>query len=242
MAIAYETKGRFEARLRAEGNWEVFVMRRESLKRQYLPEFGGDIKQAAKKAWEVAMPEYAGVKVQATAGRRDRRKPEERPTAEEAVAALPAAPVEKKPKISREMFAGKPAWSMKADAEWVYMNLSIDDPSLEDCPSTGAWGMLWWAKSAQGDFYRGIVMPSVKARSEQEALLERFTDDGGVLELIGKVAAAAAKAVRPVPPAMPDLGYRPGHFGGPHPDESHTATAARFAGGPANGHQIHDGQ
>jgi len=54
-----------------------------------------------------------------------------------------------------------------ADAEWVYANLSVAHANIEAAPSTGAVGLLGWARANQNDFYGKVLARALQLRLEQ---------------------------------------------------------------------------
>jgi hypothetical protein len=62
------------------------------------------------------------------------------------------------------LFDGKRS-TLTKDVRWVYENIELDEVNMEDCPSSGAYGLWQWARLPQnkGDFYRSIwskLLPS----------------------------------------------------------------------------------
>lgn len=74
--------------------------------------------------------------------------------------------------FSREDFQSQSKSTIFEDFEWVYTNLRLEDPpDPNDAPSSGAWGLLEWARSRKDQFYSEWVKMATKQlerHNEQE--------------------------------------------------------------------------
>ncbi len=78
-------------------------------------------------------------------------------------------------KATSEMFQGQTA-SVQSDFEWVYENQAVEDVRPENAPSSGAWGLLQFARMEPRAFYTEWLR--IIGRQEDEFAEERrFVED-----------------------------------------------------------------
>jgi hypothetical protein len=82
--------------------------------------------------------------------------------------------VEEEP-VSREVFGDRKS-GLREDFQWVYENIAIDDVSPADAPSSGAWGLLEFARSDTRTFYAEWMRMVAKSETD-EKVLEAFVQD-----------------------------------------------------------------
>jgi len=107
---------------------------------------------------------------------------------------------------SKDVFKGKTS-TLRGDFQWVYENLSVDDVSPEDAPSSGAWGLLRFARSDTKTFYQEWMR--LVAKAEDTSALEReVTEDARrtTAEIAAKLKSIRAAVV---PPGSEDPGGEP---------------------------------
>lgn len=80
-----------------------------------------------------------------------------------------------KPTVSKKQFQGKSA-SLRAEFQWVYENVAVDDTNPEDAPSSGAWGLLEFARSDPRTFYSRWLEMASKSE-DRDLLMEGFRED-----------------------------------------------------------------
>ena len=77
--------------------------------------------------------------------------------------------------VTAELFGGRQS-SVQSDFEWVYENQAVEDVRPEDSPSSGAWGLLQFARIEPRAFYTEWLR--MVARQEDEfAEDRRFVED-----------------------------------------------------------------
>ena len=105
---------------------------------------------------------------------------------------------------SSDVFKGKQS-TLKDDYQWVYENIAVADVEASDAPSSGAWGLLQFARTDSKSFYvewmrmvgkqvdenaelRGFVQDATRSTAEiaemlrslqSSAVLAGGQDDGG---------------------------------------------------------------
>jgi hypothetical protein len=75
----------------------------------------------------------------------------------------------KKEPVTSDSFSGKDS-GLRADYQWVYDNVALDDVSPESCPSAGAWGLLKFAKTHPKEFYVEWMRMVSRTDNEDEVL------------------------------------------------------------------------
>jgi hypothetical protein len=177
-------------RLTAGGQWPAFVKRRQELAAEG---------EAPARAYVLALAEIDGIPA----------PPEQRAApvrmsatglkgAEGALLSFP---------VSREMFSGKKESTARADLEFVYNSIDLEDVEPEDAPSAGAWGLLCRVRALpalQVEFYTSMWPKLLPSR----ASLEETPRDtiSGLIGLVDEIKKGTIEA---------------------------NAAAARSAGGPA---------
>jgi len=66
--------------------------------------------------------------------------------------------------------------SLKQDYQWVYDNLAVEDVSPTDSPSSGAWGLLQFARTDPKSFYVEW-MRMVSRQESSDEVMEGFAED-----------------------------------------------------------------
>ena len=84
-----------------------------------------------------------------------------------------APPKPKQP--SKKQFEGKAA-SLRAEFQWVYENAALEDVKPEDAPSSGAWGLLEFARSDPRTFYAKWLEMASKSE-DKDLIMEGFRED-----------------------------------------------------------------
>jgi hypothetical protein len=77
--------------------------------------------------------------------------------------------------VKKESFGGKES-SIRGDFEWVYRHQSVDDVEPQDSPSSGAWGLLQFARSDPRSFYLKW-MDIVSKGEDKDEIMEGFRED-----------------------------------------------------------------
>ena len=126
-----ETQEQFRVRMQASGKWPEFLAYRQALEKH---------DREPRDAWIEAARAF-GFEGHYSQSSRKKAKAE----------ANPVVLVQDAPK---ELFAGKPPGSVRGDFQWVYSNLGVLDVTAEDCPSSGAWGLLEYARTEPREFYK----------------------------------------------------------------------------------------
>lgn len=91
------------------------------------------------------------------------------PSAAEGVPELPSRYAKK------EEFGGEGS-SLKQDYQWVYDNLAVEDVTPPEAPSSGAWGLLQFARTDPKSFYVEW-MRMVSRQESSDEVMEGFTQD-----------------------------------------------------------------
>lgn len=66
--------------------------------------------------------------------------------------------------------------SLKQDYQWVYDNLAVEDITASESPSSGAWGLLQFARTDSKSFYVEW-MRMVSRQESSDEVMEGFTED-----------------------------------------------------------------
>jgi len=66
--------------------------------------------------------------------------------------------------------------TLRGDFSWVYDNLAVEDASPEDCPSSGAWGLLQFARNDPKAFYVEWMRMVSRQEDRNETLERNITD------------------------------------------------------------------
>jgi len=134
-----ESKIVLTRRLTRENRWEEASLFKDSKIKELKAE-GMKRAEANEAAWEAMGKKYPPIE-----------NPEEgKPEVAGAVA-----------DFTPEQIANLPPGSLKnflADSDWVYSNLELGESCLDEPPSTGALGLLSWARAHRNDFY-GKILP-----------------------------------------------------------------------------------
>jgi hypothetical protein len=148
-----ETQEQFRVRMQASGKWPEFLAYRQALEKH---------DREPRDAWIEAARAF-GFEGHYSQSSRKKAKAE----------ANPVVLVQDAPK---ELFAGKPPGSVRGDFQWVYSNLGVLDVTAEDCPSSGAWGLLEYARTEPREFYKSW-MSMVSRSVDTDEKLEGFRSD-----------------------------------------------------------------
>ena len=77
--------------------------------------------------------------------------------------------------VTSEMFEGQTA-SLQSDFEWVYENQAVEDVLPENAPSSGAWGLLQFARMEPRAFYTEWLR-MIGRQEDEFAEDRRFVED-----------------------------------------------------------------
>jgi len=141
----------FTQHLKDTGQWPEFKARRQALEMH-----GADKKES----WVQAADDY---------GFKDFTG---RPATTRSGGKAPAGPVEG---AAAEVFAGKSS-SLRADFQWVYEHIAVEDVGPGDAPSAGAWGLLQFARNDTRTFYSEWMKMAAKADDMDAIHRERVED------------------------------------------------------------------
>lgn len=75
----------------------------------------------------------------------------------------------------KEEFGGETS-SLKQDYQWVYDNLAVEDVTPKESPSSGAWGLLQFARTDPKSFYVEW-MRMVSRQESSDEVMEGFAQD-----------------------------------------------------------------
>jgi hypothetical protein len=75
----------------------------------------------------------------------------------------------------KEEFGGEGS-SLKQDYQWVYDNLAVEDVTPAEAPSSGAWGLLQFARTDPKSFYVEW-MRMVSRQESSDEVMEGFVQD-----------------------------------------------------------------
>lgn len=169
-----ETQDQFRERVKVEGRWPEFVAYRSSLEQHG---------REKRDAWIEAAKAFGfdGAYYQD-----ERKAAKARGNPVTLVASAPA-----------DVFAGKDG-SVRGDFGWVYDNLGVADISPEEAPSSGAWGLLEYARSEPREFYKSW-MAMVSRQADTDERLESFKEDATrstneIAEMLRTLETAAVRA------------------------------------------------
>ena len=147
-----ETDVQFRERMKTEGRWPEFMAYRRALEKHG---------REKRDAWIEAARAFGfdGAYYQ------DERKAAK--ARDNPVTLVTSAPA--------DVFEGKES-SVRGDFGWVYDNLGVVDTSPEDAPSSGAWGLLEYARTEPREFYKSW-MSMVSRQADTDERLEGFKED-----------------------------------------------------------------
>ena len=147
-----ETQDQFRTRIQASGKWDEFVAYRRALEKHG---------REPRDAWIEAARAF-GFDGHYTMDARKKAKAQANP-----VALVQSAP--------GEVFEGKKS-NVRGDFEWVYSNIGVGDITPENAPSSGAWGLLEFARTDPKEFYKSW-MSMVSRTVDTDSKLEGFKAD-----------------------------------------------------------------
>ena len=145
-----ETHDQFRERIKEEGRWPEFTAYRRALEKHGRTKNESWLESA--KAFG-----FGGSYHVENSGRG--KKPD--------VTLVTSAPA--------DTFKGKES-SVRGDFGWVYDNLGVADITPEDAPSSGAWGLLEYARTEPREFYKSW-MAMVSRQADTDERLEGFKED-----------------------------------------------------------------
>ena len=144
------TKDEFWTHLRNEGLMEDFKYRRAECEAEGL---------SKKRAWNAAAKEFGFGGTAAD--------PPDKP--------VETGPPKKRERPKKEQFKGKSA-SLRAEFQWVYDNVAVGDVKPEESPSSGAWGLLEFARNDPRTFYSRWLEMASKSE-DRNLVMEGFRED-----------------------------------------------------------------
>ena len=147
-----ETQDQFRERMKVEGRWPEFVAYRRALEKHGREKRDAWIESAKAFGFDGA---YYQDERQAAKAR--------------------ANPVTLVASAPSDVFKGKDG-SVRGDFGWVYDNLGVADITPEEAPSSGAWGLLEYARSEPREFYKSW-MSMVSRQADTDERLEGFKED-----------------------------------------------------------------
>jgi len=147
-----ETQEQFRERVKSEGRWAEFMAYRRALEKHGREKRDAWIEAARAFGFEGAYYQEE----------RKASKARENP-----VTLVTSAPA--------DTFKGKEG-SVRGDFGWVYDNLGVADITPEDAPSSGAWGLLEYARTEPREFYKSW-MSMVSRQADTDERLEGFKED-----------------------------------------------------------------
>jgi hypothetical protein len=162
-----ETKWQIQERVDREGRWPEFIISRKDHRRAEVlrreKALGRRLTEPEKElvndwSWGAALLEFMP---------------------DEELAAAEAARVgeEDDPWLNQEVTI-----DFIADIEWVYQNIGRVGLRKRDCPSSGAWEMLSWAKGRREKFYEQMVPKALAQRDKKEEVGEGEGYDFSMLD------------------------------------------------------------
>jgi len=94
------------------------------------------------------------------------------------------------------MYAGRKPPTAQKVVQWVFDNMDVEDVLPNEAPSPGAWSLRQECRERgfRSDFYRTIWPKLLPTRSQIEDGTKAKKDADAVIENIGRVQMAAAKA------------------------------------------------
>ena len=144
-----ETQDEFRERVKGEGRWPEF-----SAYRRALEKHGRDKRES----WLESARAFGFNGNYHSEASRGKKAP---------VTLVTSAPA--------DVFEGKES-SVRGDFGWVYDNLGVVDIAPEDAPSSGAWGLLEYARAEPREFYKSW-MSMVSRQADTDERLEGFKED-----------------------------------------------------------------
>lgn len=197
MSVGRETHGAFKARLKQEGRWPEFL----AVRKRAAAERG--LKREADATLIVWRDFAPGTKAGASSGAGAGKKkgtPGKRagvggdagvsadPDGGDTGGGVVDAGGFGQPEVQyveSGVFSEKAESSIRDDVQWVYDNLDVREPAVEDCPSAGAWALLNWVRSNrmynQTEFYKSFVARLLPTRSDL-VREEAHEDDGSSVD------------------------------------------------------------
>ena len=171
-----ETQDQFRTRIQASGKWDEFVAYRQALEKH---------DREPRDAWIEAARAF-GFEGHYSLAARKKAKAQDNP-----VTLVQSAPA--------EAFDGKRG-NVRGDFEWVYSNIGVVDITPESAPSSGAWGLLEFARSDPKEFYKSW-MSMVSRSGDTDAQLEGFKSDAAksVNEIAEMLGALESTIIREGP-------------------------------------------
>lgn len=124
---------------------------------------------------------------------------------------------------AKDVFEGKEG-NLRGDFEWVYANIGVDGVEASDSPSSGAWGLLEFARSDRKSFYQSW-MSMVSKQIDVDEVMEGFRQDASrsVDEISEMLRATVFAPVQSGPE---------GHSGEPEVQEGDTEESGDGSGVP----------
>jgi len=151
--VSEMTKDEFWAHLKSEGLMKDFKASRVALEAEGT---------SKKESWNLAAVEFGfGGSASDNHSTSSKSEPKKSP------------PKPKRP--SSKQFEGKSA-SLRAEFQWVYENAALEDVKPEDAPSSGAWGLLEFARSDPRTFYAKWLEMASKSE-DKDLIMEGFRED-----------------------------------------------------------------
>jgi hypothetical protein len=144
-----ETQDQFRERIKGEGRWAEFSAYRRALEKHG---------RGKSESWLEAAKAFGFDGNYHVENARGRKAP---------VTLVASAPA--------DVFKGKDG-SVRGDFGWVYDNLGVADITPEESPSSGAWGLLEYARSEPREFYKSW-MAMVSRQADTDERLEGFKED-----------------------------------------------------------------
>jgi len=144
-----ESSDEFRSRLQASGKWTEFKAYRVALENHG---------RSSRDAWIEAAKAF-GFTGECSISPGGKNKPK--------VTLMQSAP--------SEVFDGKSS-NVRGDFAWVYKNLGVSDITADQSPSSGAWGLLEFARSEPREFYKSW-MAMVSRQVDRDDVMEGFRED-----------------------------------------------------------------
>ena len=144
-----ETQDQFRERIKDEGRWPEFSAYRRALEKHG---------RSKSESWLEAAKAFGFEGNYHVENARGRKAP---------VTLVASAPA--------DVFKGKDG-SVRGDFGWVYDNLGVADITPEEAPSSGAWGLLEYARTEPREFYKSW-MSMVSRQADTDERLEGFKED-----------------------------------------------------------------
>ena len=169
-----ETQEQFRERIKGEGRWPEFMAYRRALERHGREKMDAWIEAARAFGYDGSYHQDPGKSARA------RGNP---------VTLVASAP--------SDVFKGKDG-SVRGDFGWVYDNLGVADITPEEAPSSGAWGLLEYARTEPREFYKSW-MSMVSRQADTDERLEGFKEDAArstdeIAEMLRTLESAVVRA------------------------------------------------